>query len=225
MKNQKPKSKPETTANKRASGGRCASPCSQFEVFVKNSPIEHVASVKQRLEHAYTNSKTNDPKLKKAIAALDTEPGWFLNVNGIYREIILDRLRDLAERSGIPWGCHRHSDNTRIMINTTENLTHSESPSGSPPCYASWVHLGDDGFRKEHDEGDFEGAIITTAQVVLGGNGRWSAYVSQDAKGREKKRGKGRVCSKCVKFLYQSQFNTSEDAIKWADATWENFSA
>lgn len=76
---------------------RCSPPpCSQFERVVKNAPSEHVANVKKRLEHAYANSGTQDPKLQKAIAALDTEPGWFLNVNGIYREIILDRLRDLA---------------------------------------------------------------------------------------------------------------------------------
>jgi hypothetical protein len=105
-----------------------------------------------------------------------------------------------------------------------ENVAQQETGGGcqQEPCYASWIHLGDDGFRKEHDEGDFEGAIITTAQVVLGGNGRWTAWLVQDAKGREKKCGGGRVLPKCVKCRHPGQFNAREDAIKWADEAWGN---
>jgi hypothetical protein len=69
---------------------------SPFERAVKDAPRDHVSDVKQRLESAYAKSGTVNPNLKKAIATLDTEPGWFLNLNGIYRDIILDRLRELA---------------------------------------------------------------------------------------------------------------------------------
>jgi hypothetical protein len=68
---------------------------SAFENAVKAAPAEHIQEIKSRLENAYKKSGTKSPKLLKAIENLDIEPGWFLNVNGIYRDIILDALREL----------------------------------------------------------------------------------------------------------------------------------
>jgi hypothetical protein len=80
-------------------------PCSQFERDVMAAPKEHVAEIKARLERAYEASGTSSEKLKHAIEHLDSEPGWFLNVNGIYRDIITDGLRDLANtEAGQPEG-------------------------------------------------------------------------------------------------------------------------
>lgn len=52
-----------------------------------------------------------------------------------------------------------------------------------------WRDTDDGVIRVTHDEGDFDGAIITEAQVNLGGNGRWSAYVLRLEKQRMKRIG------------------------------------
>lgn len=40
-----------------------------------------------------------------------------------------------------------------------------------------WKALGDNGWRAQSDEGEFDGAKVITAQVVQGGNGKWTPWV------------------------------------------------
>lgn len=73
-----------------------AKPVSQFVQTVKQAPREHVLLVQTRLLKAYTTSGMSDDGLRKAIDTLDTEPGWFHNLNPIYQDIILDSLKHLG---------------------------------------------------------------------------------------------------------------------------------
>ena len=65
---------------------------SRFEELVKAADPEEILRIQKRLENSYKTSGTENPKLLHAIQHLHTEPGWFLNVNGIYRDIIIEAL-------------------------------------------------------------------------------------------------------------------------------------
>lgn len=114
---------------------------------------------------------------------------------------------------------------------SAENLTTSPTNSAAngdccpASCSALWRDLGDNGWRAEHDEGDFTGAVVTTAQVVQGGNGRWTPWVARCAKGRLKKVGQGRIAGKTLAHHYPGQFPTKQEAFDWADSKWAEISA
>ena len=81
-----------------------------------------------------------------------------------------------------------------------------------------WQNIGDDGVRAVYDQGDFTGAKVTTAQVVLGGNGRWTPWVVQVEKGRLRKLGKGRIAGKTVSCYWPGQVQTRKDAVNLCEA-------
>lgn len=72
-----------------------------------------------------------------------------------------------------------------------------------------------------HDQGDFTGAIVTTARVVQGGNGLWTPIVSQSAKGRLKRVGRGRVASKHLGIYWPGQVLTREEAIQLCESEFD----
>src|SRR6266550_7451480 len=82
------------------------------------------------------------------------------------------------------------------------DATHSKQPS------LIWRDIGDGGVQAEHDGGDETGALVTTARVVRGGNGRWTPSVFQLAKGRPRKIGTGRLRAKCVNDYFPGQVQT-----------------
>lgn len=91
-----------------------------------------------------------------------------------------------------------------------------------------WRDIGEGGVSAEHDQGDFDGAIVTTAQVVQGGNGLWTPCLAQDAKGRRKKNtgrikktSSLRVRGKCVASYCPGQVATREEAINLCERKWE----
>lgn len=85
-----------------------------------------------------------------------------------------------------------------------------------------WNDIGEQCVKAIHDEGDFDGAIITEASVVLGGNGLWTPYLYQVCKGRKKKVGQGRIAGKLVFSFWPGQQKTREQAIHLCERKWED---
>lgn len=83
-----------------------------------------------------------------------------------------------------------------------------------------WRDIGDQGVKCTHDEGDFDGALVTEASVVQGGNGLWTPFVYQTAKGRKKKLGQGRIAGKTVTGYWPGQQKTREQAIALCERKW-----
>jgi hypothetical protein len=74
-----------------------------------------------------------------------------------------------------------------------------------------------------YDEGDFSGAVILHARVILGGNGLWTAYVIVSRKTRLKyyRRHAAAWLSETVKHHYhRPQFTDRGDAIAWCEFKW-----
>lgn len=98
----------------------------------------------------------------------------------------------------------------------------------SPGCLPSvvpWRDIGNGGVRAERDQGDFTGAIVTTAQVVQGGNGFWTMWVIQTAKGRIKKVGIGRTGGNTVSLYHPEQVRSRQEAIAACELKWSELSA
>lgn len=85
----------------------------------------------------------------------------------------------------------------------------------------NWKDTGDGGVKCLHDEGDFDGALVTEASVVQGGNKLWTPYVFQTAKGRKKKLGQGRIAGKLFTSYFPSQQKTREAAIALCQQKWK----
>jgi hypothetical protein len=83
-----------------------------------------------------------------------------------------------------------------------------------------WRDIGDGGVKCVHDEGDFDGALVTVASVVQGGNGLWTPYVFQTTKGRKKKIGQGRIAGKTATSYWPGQQKTREEAIALCERKW-----
>ncbi len=89
----------------------------------------------------------------------------------------------------------------------------------------NWQNIHDGGLKAIYDEGDFDGAIVTEASVIHGGNGLWTATVHQMAKGRKKKRGSGRIHGKCVTMYFPDQQSTRGDAVLLCEVKWSQLFA
>lgn len=87
------------------------------------------------------------------------------------------------------------------------------------PSDSGWKLLNaeDASCERVIDTGIIDGALVHTALVLLGGNGRWTAIYLRHAKGRMKQRGSGRIASKCLASDMPPQFTHCEDARKWCD--------
>lgn len=84
----------------------------------------------------------------------------------------------------------------------------------------NWRDAGDGAVKCTHDEGDFDGAIVTEAAVFQGGNGLWTLFVYQTAKGPNRKRGSGRIGGKSVASYCPEQQKTREQAIALCENKW-----
>lgn len=88
-------------------------------------------------------------------------------------------------------------------------------------CSVNWRDIGDGGVKAEHDAGDYDGAIVTTAQVVQGGNNLWTPWVHQVAKGRRHKLSPTkRIAGKTFSTYYPGQVRTLEEAIALCERRW-----
>lgn len=71
---------------------------SDFEKIVLSTPAQVIERIKNNLRHAYNvaGAKCNysDKNLSEAIDALDTVPGKFLNLNRLYRDVIIEAITE-----------------------------------------------------------------------------------------------------------------------------------
>lgn len=76
-------------------------------------------------------------------------------------------------------------------------------------------------YSSNHDEGDFDGALVTYAQYHQGGDGRWRGYVTVTGKGRKKKIGIGRIAGKAILTEFSGiGYDTQEEAKAWCVKIW-----
>jgi len=87
-------------------------------------------------------------------------------------------------------------------------------------CSTIWRDLSDNGWRAEHDEGNFTSAVVTMAQVVQGGNEKWTPWIVRIAKGRLKKVGQGRIQGTTLAHHFPGQFLTKAEAFEWVENKW-----
>lgn len=102
-----------------------------------------------------------------------------------------------------------------------ENLPGSDQASAPSNCSVKWLDIGYGGVKAEHDAGDYDGAIVTTAQVVQGGNNLWTPWVHQVTKGRRHKNiTTKRIHGTTVSMYYPGQVATHEEAIALCERKW-----
>lgn len=81
-----------------------------------------------------------------------------------------------------------------------------------------WRGMEYEGSKFIHDQGDFDDSIVTEATVVKGGNGLWTPYVFQTAKGRKRKEGLKRIAGRSIMSYFPGQQRTKEQAILICEA-------
>lgn len=92
------------------------------------------------------------------------------------------------------------------------------------PTDTGWKLLNEEDASCERviDHGDFDGALIHTARVLLGGNDRWTAIYMRHAKGRHDRRcqylsAKRRIAPKLLHHEMPPQFTKFDDAKLWCE--------
>ena len=104
---------------------------------------------------------------------------------------------------------------------TTQENSEACAGLAAAPGSVKWHDIGDGGVKAEHDAGDYTGAIVTTAQVVQGGNNLWTPWVHQIAKGRKDTRSPlRRIHGKTVSMYYPGQVPNREEAIALCERKW-----
>lgn len=83
---------------------------------------------------------------------------------------------------------------------------------------STWEPIEDGGVRRE----EWFGGERQYCQVVLGGNGLWSAWVERTRRGRTKKKGRGYCAAKTIRFdMMKPQRKIRADALNWAADAWD----
>lgn len=110
------------------------------------------------------------------------------------------------------------SDPATGSANESERVEPGSTPSNGS---VEWRDIGYGGVKAEHDAGDYHGAIVTTAQVVQGGNNLWTPWVHQVAKGRRRKKSTTkRIHGKTVSMYYPGQVSKREEGIALCEQRW-----